>query len=337
MQYKAGVIEQMYRKQQAEYEARKAQKALEEQQSLPVSNMGNPTAGQLVQLPVDSLEDFPAEIHPFHPATAVRLEELRQDIITNGILAPLLVRQIAPGRYQILAGHNRRRAAKLAKYDNVPCIVKNVTDDEAINIMLSDNLYQREDLLPSEKAYAYKLKLETMRRKAGRPKAENNVPSGHNSLVGKSREILAAESPDSNTQIQRYIRLTQLSKDLLNKVDSQAIGLQIGATLSYLSPEAQETVYTYYFVDNTSQHIDQSLANELRTIDSDPDQLITPEVLDRLATERAERRFRQVKVQMKDIRKYFRPEVTKEDVVETIEKALAFYYENRQLGGKGHD
>lgn len=333
MPLKPGILTQLYREQQAQQQAQGQSPQTAPAPRAPQEEPPEQKEERIVQIPLDALEDFPKELHPFRPATAERLGELKQDILTNGILAPLLVREVAPERYQILAGHNRKRAASMANYRNVPCIVKDVTDDEAINIMLSDNLYQRDDLLPSEKAFAYKLQLETMQRKAGRPSAENGATTLPHFQGKKTRDIIAEKSGESHEQVRKYIRLTYLIPELLQKVDDKAIGFQIGVTLSYLTEEAQETVYTYYFIDNTNQHIDQSLANDLRTIDSDPDQCITPELLDILAQQRAERRFRQVKVQMKDIRKYFSPEVSKEDVVETIEKALDYYYHNRQLGG----
>ena len=341
MPLKEGIYDLLYKEAVQNAEGTKAARE-------PETTANPPPTEQLVQLPVDALEDFPADIHPFRPAGAERLEQLRQDIVLNGILAPLLVRPLENGNYQILAGHNRKRAAVLAHYDQVPCIIKDVDDADAISIMLSDNLTQREDLLPSEKARAYKMQLDNMKRRPGRPRnsaqTEPNLDQDaadlncattlHNLESKRSREILAEGSGESHEQIRKYIRLNYLSEDLLQKVDDQAIGLQIGCTLSYLTEEAQETVYTYYFVDNKGQHIDQSLASELRTIDADPAQEITVEVLDQLAQERAERRFRVVKIQMKGIRQYFRPDVTKEEVAQVIEDAVAFYYEHRQLGGE---
>lgn len=355
MQYKDGIWKKIYEEAVEKVEREQREAAEQERAAAQAPpEAAQPPEEQIISLPLNSLEDFPQELHPFHPASEKRIEEIRADIVQNGILAPLLVRDLGDGRYQILAGHTRKKAAELAHYETVPCIIKQADDEEAINIMLSDNLLQREELLPSEKAFAYKMRLEAMKRQAGRPRKENggqlslrfskdenmdvfpsrenSVPSGHHSIMGKSRELLATNSPDSNTQIQRYIRLTFLSKDLLQKVDEQAIGLQIGATLSYLTAATQELIFSYYFVDHKNQHIDQALADELRTIDADPAQELTVAVLDRLAVERAERRFKVVKIQMKNIRKYFQPDVKKEEVAKVIEEALDFYYSHRQLG-----
>lgn len=358
MQYKDGIWKKIYEEAVEKVEREQREAAEQERAAAQAPpEAAQPPEEQIISLPLNSLEDFPQELHPFHPASEKRIEEIRADIVQNGILAPLLVRNLGDGRYQILAGHTRKKAAELAHYETVPCIIKQADDEEAINIMLSDNLLQREDLLPSEKAYAYKLRLDTMKRQGkrtdltscqnGTKLAENNgvdqedyqmdttcSPSG-NKLQGKKSSIeLAEKVGESKNQIFRYIRLTFLSKDLLQKVDEQAIGLQIGATLSYLTAAAQELIFSYYFVDHKNQHIDQALADELRTIDADPAQELTVAVLDRLAVERAERRFKVVKIQMKNIRKYFQPDVKKEEVAKVIEEALDFYYSHRQLGGE---
>ena len=291
-----------------------------------------PPKEQLVQLPLTQLEDFPADRHPFRPGSDSRIQQLRQDIVLNGVLSPLLVRSLGQGHYQILAGHNRKRAAALANYTKVPCIIRDVNEDEAVNIMLSDNLMQRDDLLPSEKAFAYKMKLEAMKRTAGRPRQDNSVQLGQN-FGQTSREALALQSPDSNSQIQRYIRLTELIPALLEKVDEQAIGLTIGCTLSYLTDAAQEVVYQHFFAQHPKLHIDQRMAEELRKTESEGQEEITAELLEELVQARAgSTGFRQVKVPMKNIRRFFQPNVSKEEVNQTIEAALEFYYTHRQLG-----
>ena len=198
-----------------------------------------PPKEQLVQLPLTQLEDFPADRHPFRPGSDSRIQQLRQDIVLNGVLSPLLVRSLGQGHYQILAGHNRKRAAALANYTKVPCIIRDVNEDEAVNIMLSDNLMQRDDLLPSEKAFAYKMKLEAMKRQGQRA----DLTSGQVGPKLRSDEQLALDSGESRKQVQRFIRLTELIPALLEKVDEQAIGLTIGCTLSYLTDAAQEVVY----------------------------------------------------------------------------------------------
>lgn len=141
--------------------------------------------------------------------------EMAESVRQYGVLVPGLVRQLEDGSYQMVSGHRRKLASELAGRDTIPCIVRDLTDDEAVIIMVDSNL-QRERVLPSEKAFAYKMKLDAMRRQAGRPSKENGVPLGHHFQQGKSREILADNSPDSNTQIQRYIRLTNLIPEILD-------------------------------------------------------------------------------------------------------------------------
>ena len=329
MQYKDGIWKKIYEEAVEKVEREQREAAEQERAAAQAPpEAAQPPEEQIISLPLNSLEDFPQELHPFHPASEKRIEEIRADIVQNGILAPLLVRDLGDRRYQILAGHTRKKAAELAHYETVPCIIKQADDEEAINIMLSDNLLQREELLPSEKAFAYKMRLEAMNRQGQR----SDLTSSQTGTKLRSDAELAEKVGESRNQIQRYIRLTFLSKELLQKVDEQAIGLQIGATLSYLTAAAQELIFSYYFVDHKNQHIDQALADELRTIDADPAQELTVAVLDRLAVERAERRFKVVKIQMKDIRKYFQPDVKKEEVAKVIEEALDFYYSHRQLG-----
>lgn len=288
-----------------------------------------PPKEQLVQLPLTQLEDFPADRHPFRPGSDSRIQQLRQDIVLNGVLSPLLVRSLGQGHYQILAGHNRKRAAALANYTKVPCIIRDVNEDEAVNIMLSDNLMQRDDLLPSEKAFAYKMKLEAMKRQGQRA----DLTSGQVGPKLRSDEQLALDSGESRKQVQRFIRLTELIPALLEKVDEQAIGLTIGCTLSYLTDAAQEVVYQYFFVQHPKLHIDQRMAEELRKTESEGQEEITAALLEELVQARAgSTGFRQVKVPMKNIRRFFQPNVSKEEVNQTIEAALEFYYTHRQLG-----
>ena len=161
-------------------------------------------------IPISQISDFPE--HPFKVKQDEAMLEMAESVRQYGVLVPGLVRQLDDGSYQMVSGHRRKMASELAGRDTIPCSVRDLTDDEAVIIMVDSNL-QRERVLPSEKAFAYKMKLDAMRRQAGRPSKENGVPLGHHFQQGKSREILADNSPDSNTQIQRYIRLTNLGPD----------------------------------------------------------------------------------------------------------------------------
>lgn len=160
---------------------------------------------KVVNLSPAEISDFPN--HPFKVRMDAAMQEMAESVKQYGVLVPTLVRPKPGGGYEMVAGHRRKKAADLAGLTEIPCIVRQLTDDEATIIMVDSNL-QREQILPSEKAFAYKMKLDAMKRQAGRPSKENSVPLGHHSIVGKSRELLATNSPDSNTQIQRYVRLT---------------------------------------------------------------------------------------------------------------------------------
>lgn len=190
----------------------------------------------IMEIPLSQISDFPN--HPFKVKMDESMSDLVESVKSYGVLSPVIVRPKDNEEYEMIAGHRRKRASELAGKDSIKCIVQDVTDDEAIILMVDSNL-QREQLLPSEKAFAYKMKLDAMKRQGGRPK-ENGVPVGHHFFEGKSREILADNSPDSNTQIQRYIRLTYLSQPLLDMVDEGKIAMRPAVELSYLTENEQE-------------------------------------------------------------------------------------------------
>ena len=203
---------------------------------------------KVVNLNPSEISDFPD--HPFKVRMDATMQEMAESVKQYGVLVPALVRPKQDGGYEMVAGHRRKMAAELAQLPEIPCIVRNLTDDEATIIMVDSNL-QREQILPSEKSFAYKMKLDAMRRQAGRPSKDNGVPLGHHSIMGKSRELLADKSPDSNTQIQRYIRLTHLIPDILELVDNSVlrepevlqIAMRPAVELSYLRKEEQADLF----------------------------------------------------------------------------------------------
>ena len=193
---------------------------------------------KVVMLNPADISDFPN--HPFKVKQDEAMAEMADSVKQYGVLVPALVRPKADGGYEMVAGHRRKCAATLAGITEMPCIVRNLTDDEATIIMVDSNL-QRETILPSEKAFAYKMKLEAMKRQAGRPK--NSAPLEPNLKGTRSNEELAANSPDSRSQIQRYIRLTELIPPVLDMVDSGKIAFRPAVELSYLSKEQQQSLY----------------------------------------------------------------------------------------------
>ena len=193
---------------------------------------------KVVTLNPADISDFPN--HPFKVKQDEAMAEMADSVKQYGVLVPALVRPKADGGYEMVAGHRRKCAATLAGITEMPCIVRNLTDDEATIIMVDSNL-QRETILPSEKAFAYKMKLEAMKRQAGRPK--NSSPLEPTLKGTRSNEELAANSPDSRSQIQRYIRLTELIPPMLDMVDSGKVAFRPAVELSYLSKEQQQSLY----------------------------------------------------------------------------------------------
>ena len=179
----------------------------------------NAQRSYVTDLPTTEISDFPN--HPFKVRMDESMTEMVESVKERGVLSPVLVRPMPDGGYQMVSGHRRKMAAELAELPTVPCIVRELIDDEAVIIMVDSNL-QREQVLPSEKAFAYKMKLDAMRRQQGERTDLTSVPLGQK--LGKtSREQLADKSPDSNTQIQRYIRLTNLVPELLDMVDNTVL------------------------------------------------------------------------------------------------------------------
>ena len=163
--------------------------------------------------------------------------QLVESIKEHGVMTPAVLRLKADGRYELAAGHRRKRACELAGLDTLRAVVKDLSDDEAVVYMVESN-FQRSVILPSEKAFAYKMRMEAMKRQAGRPSKENSVPAGQK----HSREILSEQTGDSQTQIQRYIRLTCLIPELLQLVDDGRMKMRPAVELSYLSADCQKRV-----------------------------------------------------------------------------------------------
>ena len=183
------------------------------------------------QIPLDMIDDMPD--HPFKVRRDDDMELLIESVREHGVITPIIVRQKEDGRYETAAGHRRRMASKINGLTTIPAEVREMTRDEAIIIMCESNL-QRTKILPSEKAFSYRMRLEAMKRQAGRPRKENSVPVGQN-FGQTTREAIAENSPDSNTQIQRYIRLTYLIPELLKMVDEESIAFRPAVELSYLT------------------------------------------------------------------------------------------------------
>ena len=218
--------------------------------------------GDIQQLPINAL--VPYQDQPFRPYTKEKLIVLAEDIAENGVLSPIIVRLIDEDTYQILAGHNRVEACKLLGMDSIPSIVKPVDDNQAALIMLNTNLNQRDELLPSEKAFAYKMQLETMKRQGRRTDLcsigaqENEDDIYSNGAQVKSRDIIADQNNTSREQVRRYIRLTYLNQPLLDRVDNGNLPFRAGVNLSYLTEAQQKGLLEYIDAYGIKITLDQS-------------------------------------------------------------------------------
>lgn len=206
-------------------------------------NGGTEEKGHIEELSLDTLHSFSG--HPFKVLDDDKMQDMVQSIREYGVLNPLLVRPKGSGGYELISGHRRKHACELAGIKSAPCMVREIDDDEAILLMVDSNI-QREELLYSEKAFAYKMKLDAMKRRAGRPRADgdkNGSQVGNYSEKGvKSIEIMAGDINESKNQIHRYIRLTELLPVLLERVDSKRIPFGVGVELSYLNHAEQEVL-----------------------------------------------------------------------------------------------
>lgn len=191
--------------------------------------------GNIIKVPLKDIDNFPE--HPFKVLVNEELNEMMESIKEKGVLVPTIVRPKPDGRYEMISGHRRKKASELLDLESIPCIVRNLTDDEATIIMVDSNL-QREKILPSERAFAYKMKLEALKHQGERIDL-TSAPMVHKSDSKTSRDIIADETGDSREQVRRYIRLTELIPKLLEMVDKDVIAFRPAVEISYLNKEEQ--------------------------------------------------------------------------------------------------
>lgn len=203
-------------------------------------------------IPLSEIDDFPD--HPFKVRDDEDMMQLMESVKERGVITPATVRQKEDGRYELVSGHRRKRACELAGFETLRCEVVDLNRDEATILMVESN-YQRSQILPSEKAYAYKMRLEAMKRQAGRPSKDNLVPVGLNF----SRQELASQSGESQTQIQRYIRLTNLVPELLEFVDEGKMKMRPAVELSYLDEDCQRDVVDEIDLNDATPSHDQAI------------------------------------------------------------------------------
>ena len=207
-------------------------------------------------IPLDLIDDFPD--HPFHVRDDEDMVQLVESIKTNGVLTPAVLRQKEDGRYELVAGHRRKRACELAGLTTLRSEIKDLTRDEAVVYMVESN-FQRTTILPSEKAFAYKMRNEAMKRQAGRPTKDNKSPVGINLSGKQTLEVLSENSGDSRNQIHRYIRLTNLVPELLEYVDEGRIKMRPAVELSYLDEDSQRDVVEQIDINDCTPSHDQTI------------------------------------------------------------------------------
>ena len=276
----------------------------------------------VVDIPLDEISDFPD--HPFKVKMDEAMMEMADSIKRYGVLVPGMVRPKDGGGYEMVSGHRRKMASDLAQKETMPCLVRDLTDDEAIIIMVDSNL-QRDSILPSEKAFAYKMKLYAMRRQQGERTDFTSVPLGQK-LGQTSRELLASNSPDSNTQIQRYIRLTYLIPSLLDMVDENKIAMRPAVELSYLSESEQTMLHdTMELEDCTPSH---AQARKMREFSENGK--LNEEVILSIMQEEKPNQKEQFRMPRERISKYFPTGTPAQKIEDTIVKALDMYYKRQR-------
>ena len=286
----------------------------------------NAQRSYVIDLPAAQISDFPN--HPFKVRMDESMMELADSVKQHGILVPSLVRPMPDGSYQMVSGHRRKRAAELAELPTVPCIVRELTDDEAIIIMVDSNL-QREQVLPSEKAFAYKMKLDAMKRQQGE-RTDLTSATPLQKLGGKtSREILAEQSGESHEQIRKYIRLTNLTPELLDMVDNSVLkekdkpqmALRPAVELSYL-PENEQTALLEIM---ESEDCTPSHAQAIKIRDFSEKGKLNPDVILSIMQEEKPNQVEQFKIPRNRIDKFFPAGTPAQKIEDTIVKALEMY------------
>lgn len=271
---------------------------------------------KIFDIPLTEIDDFPD--HPFKVRLDEDMEQLVESVKNRGVITPITLRRKENGRYEIVSGHRRRKACELAGLATVPAEIKELTRDEGIILMVESNL-QRSVILPSEKAFSYKMRLEAMKRQQGERTDLTSVPVGQKL---STREMIAENAPDSNTQIQRYIRLTELVPELLDLVDEGKIAMRPAVELSYLNDkEQQDLLPAMELADATPSH---AQAVKMRKFSQDGK--LTPEVIESIMCEEKPNQKEKVSIRYEDARKYIPSSVPYKDTGAFILKALEYYH-----------
>ena len=285
------------------------------------------TQERVMMLPVSELHDFPG--HPFQVRDDEEMEKLAESITQHGVLMPGLVRPRAAGGYEIVAGHRRKFASMKAGVREMPVIVRNMDDDTAVILMVDSNV-QRENVLPSEKARAYKMKLDAIKRKAGRPSKENSGQLDQNFCNPYSVEKIAQDAGESTKQVQRYIRLNELIPELLEMVDGNEMKFNPAYELAFLRTEEQAVLYDILQAEEVTPSLSQ--AQRLKRA-SQEGRLSEQDIAAIMREEKAQTRDTgKVTLPAKEIEQFFPKSYTPEQKKKVIVKLLASWA--RQRGEK---
>lgn len=276
---------------------------------------------EIKPVPISELKPF--EQQPFKVLEDDSMAELVDSIKQSGVLSPIVARPHKDGGYEILSGHRRVKACEIAGITDIPVVIKELDDDTAVILLVDSNL-QREHILPSEKAYAYQMKLEAMKRKAGRPSKENSDQIGNNFNGKKSVEILSENSPDSRNQIQRYIRLTNLIDPILQMVDNGTLAMSAAVEISYLSSKEQADLLAVIESEATPPSIEQ--AKRLRSC-AEKHSFDKKAILSIMQEQKPDKL--KITIGNDQLKKYFPQNYTKQQMEDTIIKLLEGWHRKK--------
>ena len=280
-------------------------------------------------IPLSEIDEFPD--HPFKVLMDEDMEQLVESIKRNGVMTPATVRLKEDGRYELISGHRRKKACELAGLETLKCEVKELTRDEAIIVMVESNL-QRSVILPSEKAFAYKMRLEAMNRQAGRPSKDNLTPMVSDLDTTRTNEKLGKEVGESREQIRRYIRLTELVPEILQMVDERQIAFRPAVEISYLTEEQQYTLLEAMEYNDATP----SLAQAIKMKKYNQDGKLTSEVIQSIMEEEKPNQKEKPAFRDERITKLIPKTVPRGQETDFVVKALEFY--NRHLQrNKAHE
>jgi len=280
-------------------------------------------------IPISEIDEFPD--HPFKVLMDEDMEQLVESIKRNGVMTPATVRLKEDGRYELISGHRRKKACELAGLETLKCEVKELTRDEAIIVMVESNL-QRSVILPSEKAFVYKMRLEAMNRQAGRPSKDNLTPMVSDLDTTRTNEKLGKEVGESREQIRRYIRLTELVPEILQMVDERQIAFRPAVEISYLTEEQQYTLLEAMEYNDATP----SLAQAIKMKKYNQDGKLTSEVIQSIMEEEKPNQKEKPAFRDERITKLIPKTVPRGQETDFVVKALEFY--NRHLQrNKAHE